>query len=71
MCRYITEGCFRASHRNKQKLDSKDPRWKAVIEELPQHSFKQADRKDLQPGVFSECHFSMLPTSFCFSQVRP
>ena len=69
LCRYITEGIFRASHRKVHVPKSSAPRHKATPVGHPQHSFNEADSQELSKGELVECHFTMLPTSYCFSPV--
>jgi putative CocE/NonD family hydrolase len=54
---YITEGILRAMHR---KVAAGGPPYRS---EAPYHSFKRKDALPLVPGVVTELHFGLIPTS--------
>ena len=60
ICRYVTEGVFRALHR---KISAPHPDIPATG---PVHSFTRADAEFLVPGEPAEVAFELLPTSYRF-----
>ncbi len=57
---YVTEGMFRALHRN---LSLGKPPYRHLV---PYHSYKQLDEKKLVPGKKTQLIFDLLPTSYLF-----
>ena len=57
--RYITEGLFRAIHRNSKG----DLGYKDIV---PQYTYKKKDSAPLRQGEVTKLEFDLLPTSYIF-----
>lgn len=69
ICRYVTEGCFRLSHRKEMPADDDSERGLGRPPGLAHHSFRQADAEPVPEGQAVRCSFGLLPTAFCFAAV--
>ena len=69
LCRYVTEGTFRASHRAECSAEG-TPREAAHIEGAPFHSFLAAAAQPLPAGEAARVRFQLMPTAYRFAKVR-
>lgn len=70
LCRYVTEGMFRASHRKEYSSPPQGhPRARATMPGEPFHSYTRADAEAIPQGAAVLCRFQMLPTAYTFAQV--
>ena len=70
LCRYVSEGMFRASHRKQYGSPPQGhPRARASLPGEPFHSFTQADAHNMPQAAAVLCCFQMLPTAYTFAKV--
>eukprot|EP00898_Chlorokybus_atmophyticus_P004096 jgi/Chlat1/4688/Chrsp3S05648 len=65
---YITEGCFKASHRKESTPQGR--RAYTQLKDLPWHSYERADAQPLRLGEPELVRFSLMPIAYRFAQGR-